>query len=153
VVQGEAKLAIERSSFVENKYIKTVCSYSGWTVVVSTKQAASLSEAINSIFCWYQNAAKCYVYLSDVSRTDPVQLAQPSQFPYESAFRQSRWFTWGWTLQELLALLSVEFFSREGKRLGGKKSLDFQIQETTGIAIQALQGSPLSLFSIDERMS
>jgi hypothetical protein len=30
---------------------------------------AELSEAINSMFCWYQTATKCYVYLSDVSIT------------------------------------------------------------------------------------
>ena len=72
---------------------------------------------------------------------------------WESAFRKSRWFTRGWTLQELIAPPSVEFFSSEGKRLGDKKSLERQIHEITGMAVQALQGRALSEFSVDERLS
>ena len=120
---------------------------------IDKSSSAELSEAINSMFRWYRNAAKCYVYLSDVSTSDSTQHTHSSQRPYESAFRQSRWFTRGWTLQELLAPLSVEFFSQEGKRLGDKKSLELEIHETTGIPVQALQGSPLSQFSVMERMS
>jgi hypothetical protein len=76
-----------------------------------------------------------------------------SQRTWESEFRKSRWFTRGWTLQELLAPASVEFFSREGKLLGDKKSLEREIHEITGIPVEALQGSSLSSFSVDERMS
>src|SRR5947207_2310346 len=71
---------------------------------------------------------------------------------WESAFRGSRWFTRGWTLQELLAPVSVEFFSREATRLGDKQSLEQQIHEITGIPVSALQGRPLSDFTVDERM-
>jgi hypothetical protein len=112
-----------------------------------------LSEAINSMFRWYQNAAKCYVYLSDVSTADIHQPDQPCQLPYRSALGQSRWFTRGWTLLELLAPLSVEFFSHEGQRLGDKESLELQIHEITGIAVAAIQGRPLSQFSVTERLS
>ena len=72
---------------------------------------------------------------------------------WESAFRQSRWFTRGWTVQELLAPLSVEFFSREGKSLGDKTSLELEISQITGIPSRALQGNPLPQFSVEERMS
>jgi hypothetical protein len=72
---------------------------------------------------------------------------------WESAFRESRWFTRGWTLQELIAPVSVEFFSLECKRLGDKKSLERQVHEITGVPIGALQGSPLSHFAVSERMS
>jgi len=111
-----------------------------------------LSEAINSMFRWYRNAAKCYVYLSDVLANDYNQV-NPSLQSWQSAFRESRWFTRGWTLQELIAPLSVEFFCSNGKRLGDKKSLERQICEITGIAIPALQGTPLSAFSVKDRMS
>jgi hypothetical protein len=47
----------------------------------------------------------------------------------------------------------VEFFSREGKRLGDKRSLERQIHEITGIAVPALQGTSLSQFGVDERLS
>jgi hypothetical protein len=123
------------------------------TCCIDKSSSAELSEAINSMFRWYRNATKCYVYLSDVSIDVSNQSTQSSQLPYELAFRQSRWFTRGWTLQELLAPLSVEFFSREGKQLGDKKSLELQIHEITGIAVRALQGSPLSQFSVSERIS
>jgi hypothetical protein len=117
---------------------------------IDKSSSAELSEAINSMFHWYRNAAKCYVYLSDISTAKRDRSSRPR---WESSFSQSRWFTRGWTLQELLAPLSVEFFSREGKRLGDKKSLELQIHEITSIAVQALQGSPLSQFSVTERMS
>ena len=76
-----------------------------------------------------------------------------ASLPYESAFRGSKWFTRGWTLQELLAPRSVEFFTKDGMRLGDKESFELQIHEITSIAVSALQGSPLSQFSVDERIS
>jgi Heterokaryon incompatibility protein (HET) len=120
------------------------------TCSIDKSSSAELTEAINSMFRWYHGAAKCYVYLSDVSIRG---YDKNGQFTWESAFRESRWFTRGWTLQELIAPTSVEFFSLEGKRLGDKKSLERQVHEITGIAIQALQGNPLSNFSVIERMS
>jgi hypothetical protein len=123
------------------------------TCCIDKSSSAELTEAIDSMFRWYRNAAKCYVYLLDVPISDCKQNSQFSQFPWESAFRASRWFTRGWTLQELLAPTSVEFFSREGKRLGDKELLESQIHEITGIAHSALQGSPLSRFSVAERFS
>jgi len=123
------------------------------TCCIDKSSSAELTEAINSMFRWYREAAKCYVYLSDVSIRDYDENDHFSRFRWESAFRKSRWFTRGWTLQELIAPASVEFFSLEGKRLGDKKSLERQVHEITGIAIQALQGNPLSDFSVTERMS
>jgi hypothetical protein len=105
------------------------------------------------MFHWYCNAAICYVYLSDVSTTERKAGSQFSEFPWEAAFRASKWFTRGWTLQEFLAPRLVEFFSREGKRLGDKRSLERQVHEITGIAVSALQGASLSQFGIDERLS
>jgi hypothetical protein len=90
------------------------------------------------------------VYLSDVSISGSIK---NNQWTWEPAFQKSRWFTRGWTLQELIAPASVEFFSVEGERLGDKKSLERQIHEITGITAQALQGGPLSQFSVKERIS
>jgi hypothetical protein len=117
------------------------------TCCIDKSSSAELQAAINSMFRWYHNAAKCYVYLSDVSTG---KHSRSSELLWEPAFRQSRWFTRGWTLQELLAPRSVEFFSRDGKRLGNKDTLEQQIHEITGIAVEALQGH-LSQFSEDER--
>lgn len=97
------------------------------------------------MFAWYRRATKCYVYLWDVSTNEGYS-------QQDSAFRSSRWFTRGWTLQELLAPASVEFFSREGKRLGDKESLKRQIHDITGIPFTALSGTPLSRFTVEARM-
>ena len=91
---------------------------------IDKSSSAELSEAINSMFRWYHSATKCYAYLSDVSISSSIEDDQPSQWVWEPAFRKSRWFTRGWTLQELIAPASVEFFSVEGERLGDKKSLE-----------------------------
>jgi Heterokaryon incompatibility protein (HET) len=123
------------------------------TCCIDKSNAVELQEAITSMFAWYQNAAKCYVYLSDVSATNRRSSDQPSEPVWDLAFRVCKWFTRGWTLQELLAPVEVEFFSLEGKKLGDKKSLEKQIHDITGIPVPALRGSPLSEFSVEERMS
>ncbi|KAI1126006.1 hypothetical protein F5Y10DRAFT_245888 [Nemania abortiva] len=117
---------------------------------IDKSNSTELSQAINSMFRWYFNAARCYVYLSDVS-TGVYQ--SNNLLPWELGFRKSRWFTRGWTLQELIAPSSVEFFSVEGQRLGDKGSLERELHGITGIATAALRGSPLSNFSRRERMS
>ena len=112
-----------------------------------------LSTAINSMFRYYQHARKCYVYLSDVEVPDEVNDPHAFQITWVEAFRRSRWFTRGWTLQELLAPPTVEFFSKEGKRLGSRISLEQKIYEITKIPIEALRAQrPLSEFSNEERM-
>src|SRR5271155_2034114 len=37
------------------------------TCCIDKSDAAELQSAINSMFQWYKNAARCYVYLPDVS--------------------------------------------------------------------------------------
>jgi hypothetical protein len=121
------------------------------TCCIDKSNSTELAEAINSMFRWYRNAAKCYVYLSDVSRT-PFATDNKSNEHWEATYRRSRWFTRGWTLQELIAPASVRFFSKEGELLGDKVSLERHICEITGIPVKALRGSPLSDFSVTERM-
>ncbi|KAK3359697.1 beta transducin-like protein HET-E2C [Lasiosphaeria hispida] len=120
------------------------------TCCIDKSDAAELQHALNSMFQWYRNAAKCYVYLSDVSNCQQDADGNPS---WELAFRKSRWFTRGWTLQELIAPAIIEFFSVERVCLGDKQSLGHQIHNATGIPLGALQGNTLSDFSIEVRMS
>ena len=105
------------------------------------------------MFRWYQKASRCYVYLTDVSAHDGKEMPQQCLFQWEATFRKSRWFTRGWTLQELLGPTLVDFFSLEGERLGSKLTLEAPIRDTTGISRAALRGEPLDGFSRDERMS
>ena len=79
--------------------------------------SAELSETMNSMYEWYQNAAVCYAYLSDVPSDVLIDDS------HESEFTRSRWFTRGWTLQELLAPSEVIFFSRDWVEIGKKSEL------------------------------
>jgi hypothetical protein len=117
------------------------------TCCIDKSSSAELTEAINSMFRWYHEATKCYVYLSDVSKRNC------DESTWKLAFEKSTWFTRGWTLQELLAPISVEFFSSDGKRLGDKTSMEQQVEEITSIDVWALRGRQLSVFSVAERMS
>jgi hypothetical protein len=123
------------------------------TCCIDKSSSAELTEAINSMFRWYLNAAKCYVYLPDVATRKRLPNRKFVRLAWEKAFKTSRWFTRGWTLQELIAPKEVEFFSSDGMLLGDKKSMEQQIYEITGIPIQSLRGSPLANFSFHERMS
>lgn len=122
------------------------------TCCIDKSNSTELSEALNSMYRWYRDAAKCYVCLADVSWDEQDPTKSSSQ-ACDEAIQRSRWFTRGWTLQELLAPRSVEFFSIEGKLLGDKKSLERQIHSITGIPVSAFQGTPLSEFSTTERFS
>jgi hypothetical protein len=123
------------------------------TCCINKSSSAELSEAINSMFRWYQGAAMCYVYLSDVSMKKRKRGDEDSPPTWEQLFRGSRWFTRGWTLQELLAPSIVEFFSREGTRLGSKVSLKDTISSITRIPVDVLGGHDLKRFSVAQRMS
>jgi hypothetical protein len=70
------------------------------TCCIDKTSSAELSEAINSMFEWYRRSTVCFCLLSDFR---PV----PSQISDISA---SRWFTRGWTLQELIAPAFLVFF-------------------------------------------
>lgn len=118
------------------------------TCCIDKSNSAELGEAINSMFRWYQNAARCYVYLADVSTE-----SQDQSVSWQSAFQQSLWFTRGWTLQELIAPRCVEFFCSNGNRLGDKKTLEQELHKITKIPFAALRGNDLSGFSVEERMS
>jgi hypothetical protein len=121
------------------------------TCCIDKSNSTELAEAINSMFRWYNNATKCYVYLSDVS-VPPFNTDNKSNRSWEATFRKSRWFTRGWALQELIAPVSVEFFSKGGELLGNRASLEGHICEITGIPVKALRGGSLSDFSVTERL-
>lgn len=129
-----------------------LCHFWVDTCCINKSNNSELSEAINSMFRWYRRAERCYVYLSDVSKNAYNREGEPSP-QWTLDFKKSRWFTRGWTLQELIAPASVEFFSKEGEHLGDKSSLEQMLSDITKIPIEALRGSPLSQFSEEERFS
>lgn len=100
------------------------------TCCIDKTSSADLSEAINSMFRWYQNARICYAYLADFCMRDELLMGSPID---EQTFRKSRWFTRGWTLQELLAPGNVEFYDKNWHYYGSKSSLKDQISLITGV--------------------
>jgi hypothetical protein len=98
------------------------------TCCIDKTSSAELSEAINSMYRWYQKSQVCYAYLVDVpdATTDH---SRP-----ESLFQQSKWFTRGWTLQELLAPTFVEFYDQNWIEIGTKSSMRALVQKITNIS-------------------
>jgi hypothetical protein len=117
------------------------------TCCINKENHSEHQHALRSMFHWYRRSEKCYVYLNDVRGSDTSIIPKS----WDSEFYKSSWFTRGWTLQELLAPRSVEFFTYEGARLGSKILLAEQISEITRIPASALNGRTLSHFSREER--
>ncbi|KAF2682555.1 hypothetical protein K458DRAFT_454547 [Lentithecium fluviatile CBS 122367] len=63
------------------------------TCCINKANKAELSKALNSMFRWYRNATRYYVYLLDVSTAKRKASGQFSDFTWEPSFRGSRWFT------------------------------------------------------------
>ncbi|KAF7194755.1 Vegetative incompatibility protein HET-E-1 [Pseudocercospora fuligena] len=81
------------------------------TCCIDKHNSAELSETINSMWSYYQNAKFCVAYLSDVPETED----------FEASFIASEWFKRGWTLQELLAPAEVWFCNANWNILGSKR--------------------------------
>ncbi|KAF3000681.1 hypothetical protein E8E13_001551 [Curvularia kusanoi] len=99
------------------------------TCCIDKRSSAELSEAINSMYKWYWNAGICYAYISDFSDHGSV----PLDLGY------SKWFTRGWTLQELLAPSPVEFYTQSWSFIGTKAGMLKTLQDITKIDEQYLE--------------
>ncbi|KAI4242309.1 MAG: hypothetical protein LQ352_007259 [Teloschistes flavicans] len=103
------------------------------TCCIDQKSSAELSEAINSMFRWYRNAERCYVYLADVNER-LVEDDRSFHPRTRTEILASSWFRRGWTLQELLAPQEIIFYDAQWRSLGDKYGLHPLIEEATGIA-------------------
>lgn len=150
---GKAKLGYEKIRLCGQQAQHDNLQYF-WvdTCCINKANKAEYSWAIRSMFRWYRDADRCYVYLSDVSSSLHITKEEVNAPLWDPELRASKWFTRGWTLQELLAPGLVKFFSQEWKELGDKTSLMQQICEITGVPHEALKGAPLSQFSVDQRL-
>lgn len=128
------------------------------TCCIDKSSSAELSEAINSMFAWYRGAAHCLAYLGDVDASEDPRLM-------ESTFRKSRWFTRGWTLQELIAPpdgTTFSFLSKDWRLIGNRQRLAVVISAITRIDTWVLrraigpQRQPSDIlggYSVAKRMS
>ncbi|OJJ77283.1 hypothetical protein ASPBRDRAFT_233647 [Aspergillus brasiliensis CBS 101740] len=153
---------IGKEGFLKIKYVCQQATRDGldyaWvdTCCINRSSSVELSEAINSMFKWYMQSSKCYVYLSDVpsdygvpldtqagSSVEPVRWRRPSKYDalVNGPFARCRWFTRGWTLQELIAPKDVTFYGSGWNFLGTKVSMTALISTITGIAQRVLRDS------------
>jgi hypothetical protein len=87
---------------------------------------AELSESINSMFQWYSEAELCLVYLDDFD-------ANVAASDRDAMLRQARWFSRGWTLQEIVAARAANFYDGAWNQLGTRSSLRDELTSITKI--------------------
>ena len=109
------------------------------TCCIDKTSSAEWSEAINSMFSWYAGAEICYTYLADHDASNP-----------NAQLSESRWFTRGWTLQELIAPAQVRFYDKSWKSFGTKGTLSVQLSQVTGVGAEVLL--PSKLQSLEETL-
>ena len=99
------------------------------TCCIDKRSSAELSEAINSMYRWYENAQVCYAYLHDVLGSSfPVAR---NNLRYANGCPE--WFSRGWTLQEMIAPSNVQFFNKKWQAIGDKRTLARTIKYITGV--------------------
>jgi hypothetical protein len=135
------------------------------TCSIDKSSSAELSEAINSMYLYYRKADMCFAYLADVAMdSNALRSDHPSNFlginMSESAgaeikrqFAKSKWFTRGWTLQELIAPRSLAFYSSKWTFLCDKSTVADRIAEITGIPADVLRSGNTSTCSVAQRLS
>lgn len=113
------------------------------TCCINKASSSELSEAVNSMFRWYERSELCMAYLNDVTASADL-----------NDFSQSAWFQRGWTLQELIAPTNVIFLDRDWIQIGSKASHVDLIKNITGIDTKMLlKQRNISDYSIAHRMS
>ncbi len=131
--------AENRAGYHKVRYACTLAKAAGldyiWidTCYIDKDSSAELSEAINSMYSWYQKAKICYAYLADVSVSSNTDIGT-----LKSAIETSRWIKRGWTLQELIGPSKLIFYSCEWIEIGTKSSLRNVLAEVTGIDVKIL---------------
>ena len=137
---GKEKIGYKKIQFCGEQAARDRLQYF-WTdtCCIDKTNSTELSEAINSMFKWYQDAVVCYVYLSDVQNHWDLD--------------RSRWFRRGWTLQELLAPKHMVFFNYKWEKLNKRSNLSPAISRITGIPRRILLLNVSGDYSVAQIMS
>ncbi|KAH6693391.1 heterokaryon incompatibility protein-domain-containing protein [Leptodontidium sp. MPI-SDFR-AT-0119] len=112
---------------------------------IDKESSADVDKSINSMWTYYTRSNICYVYMADVP-------------DYETGwgvkFRESEWFTRGWTLQELIAPVYVEFYAADWSPIGTKLERHEEIAAITTIHNELLaQNRSIEAYGAAERFS
>lgn len=106
------------------------------TCCIDKNDITELGEAINSMFRWYAEAQICFAYLADVSpkyTRHPDESIDGRRGPWTHEFRRSRWFSRGWTLQEMLAPSHLLFLDKHWGTIGSREVWEDEVYMATGI--------------------
>ncbi|KAH7092457.1 heterokaryon incompatibility protein-domain-containing protein [Paraphoma chrysanthemicola] len=113
------------------------------TCCIDKSSSAELTEAINSMFMWYARSKRCFIYLNDLDSKDA-----------KSDLSRCRWFSRGWTLQELIASTDAYFYDKRWRYVGSKQELSAILATITGIERPIMNGTyPLSRVSVAKKIS
>ncbi len=113
------------------------------TCCIDKTNSTELTMSINSMFRWYRDAKVCFAYLDDV---DPI-----NKDKVEDQILKSKWFTRGWTLQEMLASRDMQFFDANWAPLGSRSQLSAVISRATRISPEHLEDFRVA--SVAQKMS
>jgi hypothetical protein len=138
-----AKLAKEHE--LDYFWIDTCC--------IDKSSSAELQEAINSMYRWYQQSCLCAVYLEDAFPARDQYSGVLFEFNMATMLRGSKWITRGWTLQELIAPETLEFYDRKWGLMGSRNDFYAAVAEATGIPPTVLYTGDLSRVSVAQKMS
>ena len=130
MIRQDRDQAIQKSGYI--KILKTCelarekrISYA-WvdTCCIDKCSSAELAEGINSMFRWYKQASICFAHLGDLRYDANLS----------NELKDCRWFTRGWTLQELIAPRKLSFYNSAWEYIGTRGNLWCLISEITGIS-------------------
>jgi hypothetical protein len=108
------------------------------------------------MFRWYKKSQVCYAYLEDIdihTMTDPNAHSSKTSAIIDTPFETAKWFTRGWTLQEMIASTQLKFYSSNWTFLGTKHTLLDELTRITKVDRLGLVNFSLDDFSIAQRMS
>jgi hypothetical protein len=147
----EKTCEIARSQGIQYAWVDTCC--------IDKSSSAELSEAINSMFMWYRLSQICYIYLADLEE-EPYDINQwyyvhnesngtnkaarstkdRDDHFIQSNFARCRWFSRGWTLQELIAPQKAVFYDSQWQQFASKFGIAHILSLITGIQEGVLTG-------------
>lgn len=137
VASREALLGYEKIEYACQQALKDKLQYV-WidTCSIDKSSSAELSEAINSMYRWYKEASICYAFLQDLDVEKSL-----NEKSAKLALDVCRWFTRGWTLQELIAPDDLIIYGKDWTRFGTKNEWKHVLSTVTGIDEEILDGS------------
>ncbi|KAL4063526.1 hypothetical protein V8B97DRAFT_1876766 [Scleroderma yunnanense] len=108
------------------------------TCCIAKQSSSELSEAINSMYRWYENSGICYAYFHDVPGSSFPTASDKRRYPNSRGWPE--WFSRGWTLQEMIAPRNVQFFNKDWHPIGDKRTLARTLSHIARVPEHILRG-------------